>query len=179
MFAALWAAGENRRLHLHSKIMGKKRVIKQSDTEALEEAKRGGGETAESASGDQASPKQKRGKITKMAAARIYIAASYNNTMVSITDAQGNLLLWATAGSLGFKGPKKATPYAASRVIDDIFTRLGNVDLGKVSIYARGIGGGRDAALRALATRGLDIAALEDITPIPHNGCRPKKARRV
>ena len=161
--------------------MGKKRVIKQTDTEALDEIKRGEGEKTESSSQVQTSTsKRKRGgKITKLPSARIYIAASYNNTMVSITDAQGNLLLWSSAGALGFKGPKKATPYAASRIIEDIFGRLGNADLGRISIYVRGIGGGRDAALRALATRGLDIAALEDVTPIPHNGCRPKKARRV
>ena len=160
--------------------MGKKRVIKQTETEALDEARKSGGEAAESSSGVQTSPqKQKRGKITKLSSARIYVAASYNNTRVSITDEQGNVLLWASAGSLGFRGPKKATPYAASRVVEDIFRRLGNVDLGKISIYARGIGGGRDAALRALATRGLDIAVLEDVTPIPHNGCRARKARRV
>lgn len=161
--------------------MGKKRVIKQTDQDVLDDAKRSGGETAEGLSGTQTSTANRKrgGKITKLPSARIYIAASYNNTMVSITDAQGNLLLWASAGSLGFRGPKKATPFAASRVIEDIFGRLGNVDLGKISIYVRGIGGGRDAALRALATRGLDIAALEDITPIPHNGCRARKARRV
>jgi len=162
--------------------MGKKRVIKEKiDEEVLDQVKRDAGETAEGASSETTSKskRKKGGKISKLSSARIYIAASYNNTMVSITDGQGNLLLWASAGSLGFRGPKKATPYAASRVVEDIFGRLGNADLGKISIYARGIGGGRDAALRAIATRGLDIVVLEDITPIPHNGCRPRKARRV
>jgi small subunit ribosomal protein S11 len=80
---------------------------------------------------------------------------------------------------MGFRGPKKATPFAASRVVENIFEKLGNIYFGKVSIYVRGVGSGRDAAVRALVGRGINIISLEDTTPVPHNGCRPRKARRV
>lgn len=161
--------------------MGKKRVIKETDGEMREGAKMSADVSVESSPEAKASTKKRKktSKITKLPSARIYIAASYNNTLISLTDAQGNLLLWSSAGLLGFKGPKKATPYAASKVIEDIFGRLGNAEVGRISVFVRGIGGGRDAALRALATRGIDISLLEDTTPIPHNGCRPRKARRV
>lgn len=109
----------------------------------------------------------------------IYVSASYNNTLISVADGNGNIITWSSAGALGFKGPKKATPYAASKVVESIFAKLGTASLGKVTVHVEGVGGGRDAAIRALASRGIDIVALRDTTPIPHNGCRPRKARRV
>ena len=126
--------------------------------------------------------KKKQGgkkKVPSLSSSRIYISASYNNTLISVTDAAGNMLVWSSAGAMGFKGPKKATPFAASRVVENIFEKLGNIDIGKVSIYVQGVGSGRDAAIRALVGRGTNVSSLEDKTPIPHNGCRPKKARRV
>ncbi|MBI1888518.1 MAG: 30S ribosomal protein S11 [Candidatus Spechtbacteria bacterium] len=117
--------------------------------------------------------------MSELTQARFYITASYNNTLISVTDAKGNVVTWSSAGALGFKGPKKATPYAASKIVEKIFEKLANMNIGKVFIYVQGIGNGRDAAIRALSSRGLDIVALEDVTPIPHNGCRPRKARRV
>lgn len=114
----------------------------------------------------------------KLDSSHIYISSSYNNTCLTVTDSKGNVLAWASAGSVGFKGPKKATPFAASRVVDVIIGKIG-IDLGRVDIYVRGIGGGRDAAIRALANKGLNIVSMHDVTPIPHNGCRPPKPRRV
>lgn len=144
--------------------MGKKRIAVQTGEEASEKA---------------SSEKRGRNKLAGHASSRVYIKASYNNTSVSVTDPTGNLLVWSSAGAMGFKGPKKATPYAASRVVENIFEKLGTDNLGKVSVYVRGIGSGRDAAVRAFAGRGVNIIEISDTTPIPHNGCRPRKSRRV
>lgn len=124
---------------------------------------------------------KKRGvKSANFLATRIYISASYNNTIISVADSAGNIITWASAGLLGFKGPKKSTPYAASKVIESIFERLGgNTALGRVSLFVHGVGSGRDAAIRGFVSKGLDIVSIQDTTPIPHNGCRPRKARRV
>lgn len=151
--------------------MGKKRVSKQTETEALE-----GGKVA---GGAQQTEARKGKRIVDLTHARVYISVSFNNTLVSVADAQGNVVVWSSAGAMGFKGPKKATPFAASRVVENIFEKLGNVKLGKVHIYVQGVGSGRDGAIRAFAGKGLDIVSIEDTTPLPHNGCRPRKARRV
>jgi small subunit ribosomal protein S11 len=115
----------------------------------------------------------------KLESSRFYIVSSYNNTMITVTDAKGNVLAWSTSGSLGFKGPKKATPFAATSIVETLLQKLRRFDLGKVSIFIRGVGGGREAAVRALITRGLDVQLIKDVTPIPHNGPRPRKPRRV
>lgn len=111
--------------------------------------------------------------------ANVYIRSSYNNVMITVADEDGNVLSWATSGAAGFRGPRKATPYAASRVTELVFDKLEKVEMKEVHILVRGIGAGRDAAIRALMGRGLNITAIHDVTPIPHNGCRPKKPRRV
>lgn len=149
--------------------MGKKRIIKETEAEALESA---------SAEGEAAKKKRAK-KVKTLSSSRIYISASYNNTLISVTTSGGDVLVWSSAGAMGFKGPKKATPYAASRVVENIFEKLGNTDLGRISIYVQGVGSGRDAAIRAISGRGINIASLHDVTPMPHNGCRPRKARRV
>lgn len=154
--------------------MGKKRVAKQTEAEVAEKAKAAAGE--ESA---KPAPSAKGRRLTNLPSAHVYVSASYNNTLISVADAQGDVLAWSSAGSLGFKGPKKATPYAASKVVESVLEKLGNTDLGKVSLFVQGVGNGRDAAVRALAGRGLAIVSIQDTTPIPHNGCRPRKARRV
>jgi len=146
--------------------MGKKRIAEQKE------------DVLESSEGPSTKKKSRR-KITRLSSSRIYISASYNNTSIVVTDSDGNVLVWSSAGSMGFKGPRKATPYAASRIVENIFEKLRGADIGKVSVYAQGMGSGRDAAIRAIAGRGIDILSLHDITPIPHNGCRPRKARRV
>jgi small subunit ribosomal protein S11 len=108
-----------------------------------------------------------------------YIQASYNNTIVTITDPNGNALGWASAGMSGFKGPKKATPYAASMVVKKLLEKIEPYGVKEVSVYIKGIGGGRESAIRALHANGLNVIAINDTTPIPHNGCRPPKRRRV
>lgn len=108
-----------------------------------------------------------------------YIRSSYNNTVVSLTDLHGNLLAWSSSGLLGFKGAKKATTYAAMQVVMDVDERVQKYGLKDIDVYMKGVGGGREAALRALAQKGYNISKIKDITPIPHNGCRPKKPRRV
>jgi small subunit ribosomal protein S11 len=125
--------------------------------------------------------KKKKKKIPrKVTVGKAYIKATYNNTIVTLTDLQGNVLSWASAGIAGFKGPKKSTPYAAQ-----IITRLAvgkareEYGLSEVAVFVRGVGTGRESAIRALNNNGLIINTIKDITPIPHNGCRPKKPRRV
>lgn len=123
---------------------------------------------------------QKTQKVrSRVESGRIYIQVSYNNTVMTVTDNKGNVLTWASAGSLGFSGPKKATAFAATKVAETIAEKLQKSGPISVEILIRGIGGGRDAALKTLANRGFDILAIKDITPIPHNGPRPPKVRRV
>lgn len=107
------------------------------------------------------------------------IKCSYNNTMISVSDSSGSVLGWATSGLLGFKGAKKATPYAATQVVANVSEKVKKYGLKELEVYVRGVGSGREASIRALANNGFDLVLIKDITPIPHNGCRPKKPRRV
>lgn len=116
---------------------------------------------------------------SRMREGRVYISSSYNNTIISLTDDGGNLLCWRSAGSIGFKGTKKGTPFAASKVAEAVAEALKKMSIEKVQVFVKGIGSGRDSAVRSLAARGIDISTIKDITPIPHNGCRPRKIRRV
>lgn len=109
----------------------------------------------------------------------LYILSSFNNTQVSMTDSTGNVLAWATSGSSGFKGARKSTPYAATQVANSVLEKIKPMGITSIEIRASGIGSGRDAALRAFASSGMTIHTVRDTTPLPHNGCRPKKARRV
>jgi len=108
-----------------------------------------------------------------------HVQATYNNTMISISDDRGNVLAWSSAGALGFRGAKKATPFAAARVAETVVEKVKKAGLEDVAVLVKGIGSGRDSAVRALANHGLNIMMIKDITPIPHNGPRPKKVRRV
>ena len=108
-----------------------------------------------------------------------YIQASFNNTIVSITDQNGDVIGWASAGGCGFKGPKKATPYAAGMVVKKVIDAIKEVGLKEVNVFVKGIGGGREGAIRALNTNGVSVLTVKDMTPIPHNGCRPPRRRRV
>ncbi|OHA71037.1 MAG: 30S ribosomal protein S11 [Candidatus Wildermuthbacteria bacterium RIFCSPLOWO2_12_FULL_40_9] len=117
--------------------------------------------------------------LSKTKEGRIYIFSSYNNTILTLTDLDGKVLSWASAGRLGFKGAKKATPFAASKVAETITQASKKIGIDKVDILVKGIGSGRESAVRSLVTRGLNIMSIKDITPIPHNGCRPPKVRRV
>lgn len=110
---------------------------------------------------------------------RIYISSSYNNTKISLADDKGNVILWCSAGKLGFDGTKKGTPFAATKVAEFIGEAAKNSGIESYQVLVKGIGAGRDAALRALAVKGLNVVLLKDITPIPHNGPRPPKVRRL
>ncbi len=108
-----------------------------------------------------------------------HIQSSFNNTLVTLTDLSGNALSWSSSGSLGFKGSRKSTPYAAQMAAEEAAKAAMEHGLKTVEVYVKGPGSGREAAIRALQTAGLEINMIKDITPIPHNGCRPPKRRRV
>lgn len=123
--------------------------------------------------------KVKKKVIKQVSSGRAYIQATFNNTIVTLTDQNGNVLSWASAGMVGFKGPKKATPYAASQVVKKAVENAQEYGLKEVNIFVKGIGGGRDGAIRGINANGLQVLSVRDVTPIPHNGCRPRKRRRV
>ena len=108
-----------------------------------------------------------------------HIRSTFNNTIVTITDVQGNAIAWGTAGEMGFKGSKKSTPYAAQTAAEHAAKIAADHGMKTVEVLVRGPGAGRESAIRALATAGLEITMIKDVTPIPHNGCRPPKRRRV
>jgi small subunit ribosomal protein S11 len=144
--------------------MGKKKIvsIKEKTAEKKEDAVR-------------AVAKSKKAVDT----GRIYIRVSYNNTMITVTDNRGNVVTWASAGSLGFSGPKKATPFASQKIIAAIAEKISKTGPFNVEVFVSGVGGGRDTALRSLVNHGFNILSIKDITPIPHNGPKPKKVRRI
>jgi small subunit ribosomal protein S11 len=107
------------------------------------------------------------------------VHASFNNTMITITDAQGNAISWSSAGAMGFKGSRKSTPYAAQVAAEDAGKKAMDHGMKNLEIEVRGPGSGRESALRALQAAGFNIISIRDVTPIPHNGCRPRKRRRV
>lgn len=150
--------------------MGKKQVVEKSQEEIKEEAQRIKDKRAK-----QVSKKAKK-KVQK---GRVYVKATYNNTYVSVTNDTGDTIAWMSAGSLGFKGPKKATPFAASKVAEAIAEKLKRSGPFNVDVYIKGIGSGRDSVLKTLASRGFTIESIADITPVPHNGPRERKKRRV
>ncbi len=110
---------------------------------------------------------------------RVYVTATFNNTIVTVTDSSGNTIFASSSGASGFKGARKSTPYAASAAVDNAGRKAWDIGLRDIEVYIKGPGAGRDAALRALKTIGFNILLIADVTPIPHNGPRPKKKRRV
>ena len=120
--------------------------------------------------------KRNRKNIERGAA---HIHSSFNNTIVSVTDVAGNVIAWGSAGGLGFKGSRKSTPFAAGEVAETAAKKAMEHGLKTVEVFDKGPGSGREAAIRALQTAGLEISSIKDVTPIPHNGCRPPKRRRV
>ncbi len=157
--------------------MGKKRVIKKTEEDVLKETEVR--EATERKAAQTARPKGKKIKTSHLEEAKIFIQSTYNNTIITLTDKQGEVVTWASSGSVGFKGPKKATPFAASRVVEALLEKVKNLNLREVAIFVRGVGSGREAAVRALINHGLEVVSIKDMTPIPHNGCRPPKPRRV
>ncbi len=108
-----------------------------------------------------------------------YIQSTYNNTIVTFTDLNGNTLGWSSAGNCGFKGPKKSTPYAASIIVKRAAERVKESGLKELNVFVKGVGSGRDSAIRALNANGFHVLSIKDVTPLPHNGCRAPKPRRV
>lgn len=150
--------------------MGKKRIIQKTKEELL----------AEKEKVEQALKKEVKAKTPKrVQEGKVYISSSYNNTIITLADPQGNVLAWSSAGNVGFRGTKKATPWAASRVVEVIARVAQKLGIERIQIFVKGIGSSRESAIRSLGNKGFDILSITDVTPIPHNGCRPPKARRV
>lgn len=132
------------------------------------------------AKSSSATPARKKSKARqKVKSGHVYIQSTYNNTIISVADQNGNVLAWSSAGRCGFAGARKATPYAAQQIVAQLIEQLKPYGMEEVRIFVKGIGSAREAAVRSLSAAGLQIVSLRDITPIPHNGVRPPKRRRV
>lgn len=151
--------------------MGKKKVATETTEEALKASAKTEKAELKAATSGAASKRIDSG--------RVYIKSSYNNTVITVTDAKGDVIAWGTSGSLGFSGPKKATPFAASKVVGAIAEKLKKSGPVDVHVYVDGVGGGRDSALRSLLNHGFNVLSIRDITPVPHNGPKPCKVRRI
>ena len=123
--------------------------------------------------------KTRRRERKSIPAGRAYIQATFNNTIVTLTDPEGNVIAWGSSGTAGFKGSRKGTPYAAQLAARDAARKAMEHGLRQVEVYVKGPGSGREAAIRSLQSSGLFITGIRDVTPIPHNGCRPPKRRRI
>ncbi len=123
--------------------------------------------------------KAKKAPKAPVVSGKVYVTASFNNTLVTITDMKGNTLCWGSAGTSGFKGARKSTPFAATTTVEQVARKAVAQGLKEVEIYIKGPGAGRDSAIRALKSAGITINMIADVTPIPHNGTRPRKRRRV
>ncbi len=127
----------------------------------------------------QKGKKKKKKTAQIVSVGKVYVKATYNNTIVTIADAKGNVISWASAGIAGFKGPKKSTPYAAQIITRIAVGKAKEAGLKDVSVFVKGVGTGRESAVRALNANGLNVTYIKDVTPVPHNGCRKRKPRRV
>lgn len=124
--------------------------------------------------------KAKKKKIAKgITQGRAYILATFNNTIISITDKQGNVLVWSTPGIVGYSGSKRSTPFAAQIAAADAAKKAKDIGIKEIEVFVKGPGSGRESAIRAIQSAGLSVTLIRDTTPMPHNGCRPKKKRRV
>lgn len=148
--------------------MGKKRIIQKNDLA-----------TGLSGQGGRSATIKPASSSKKTSEARVYILSTYNNTVISITDPKGDVLMSSSAGALGFSGTKKGTPYAATKVAEFLSEKAKAVNIKTLNINVKGVGAGRDASLRSFATQGFEIHSIRDTTPIPHNGPKPPKPRRV
>jgi small subunit ribosomal protein S11 len=150
--------------------MGKKHIIETNQEEAIKEG----------AKVEAAVNKDTKVKTTALVReGKVFVSSSYNNTLVTLTNQRGQVLAWKSAGSVGFKGAKKATSFAASKVAEAVANICKKMGIEKVEVFVKGIGSGRESAVRTLVGQGLNISSIKDTTPVPHNGCRPKKVRRV
>jgi len=146
---------------------------------AEEKAKTEQTETQAAPAAAPAAAKRKKSAKVKVTRGKVYVQSTYNNTIISVTDTAGNIIAWGSAGLVGFKGSKKSTPYAAQRTMEDTIQRVKDRGLQEVDVLVKGIGSGRESAIRALQGSGLTVLSIKDTTPIPHGGVRPKKVRRV
>lgn len=121
----------------------------------------------------------KKKKVRNITKGVVHISASFNNTVITVTDPQGNAIAWSSSGAAGFKGSKKSTPFAAQRASELVAKKAMEQGLKEVEVFVNGPGSGRESAIRALQAAGLRVTAIKDVTPLPHNGCRPPKRRRV
>ncbi len=151
--------------------MGKKHITQQTKEEMIKE-----GEALEKVFENEAKKSVSK-KASKQGA--LYIFSSYNNTIITLTDQFGNVLESKSAGKLGFKGSKKSTPFAASKVAEAIGQIADKMGIKKVKIFVKGVGSGRESAVRSIANQGFEIVSIKDTTPIPHNGCRQRKPRKL
>jgi len=124
-------------------------------------------------------PRPKRRERQAVSSGRAYIQSTFNNTIITITDPQGAVLAWGSSGSAGFKGTKKGTPFAARLAAEAVARKVMEMGMRRVDVYVKGPGSGRETAIRSLQTAGLEVSSIRDITPIPHNGCRPPRRRRI
>lgn len=151
--------------------MGKKKVIQKSEEEVLKESDKLDKAITKATTKGVSSRRVENG--------RVYINATYNNTVITITNPHGDVLAWASSGGLGFSGPKKATPFAASKTVAALAEKMKKIGINNIEIIIKGVGPGRDSAARSFASQGFNILSIKDVTPIPHNGPRPPKVRRV
>ena len=122
-------------------------------------------------------PRRKEKRV--VSSGRAYVQSTFNNTIITITDAEGGVLAWASSGSVGFKGTKKGTPFAARLAAESVAKKVLDYGMRRVDVYVKGPGSGRETAIRSLQSAGLEVSSIRDITPIPHNGCRPPRRRRI
>ena len=127
---------------------------------------------------DARAPRKRRGR-KNIAEGVAHIHSTFNNTIITISDPQGNVVAWSSAGAIGFKGSRKGTPFAAQQAADNVARKAMDHGMHSIQVYVRGPGSARESALRSLQSAGLHISLIKDVTPIPHNGCRPPKRRRV
>ncbi|HPA25798.1 MAG TPA: 30S ribosomal protein S11 [bacterium] len=123
--------------------------------------------------------KKKSAPFLRGGRGQAHVKSTYNNTLISITDLNGAVLLWSTAGKSGFKGPKKSTPYAAGIIVKNLADKIKTMGIKELDVFVSGVGTGREAAVRAFDTNGIKIISIKDTTPVPHGGCRPRKRRRI
>ncbi|MBM4062602.1 MAG: 30S ribosomal protein S11 [Planctomycetes bacterium] len=125
-------------------------------------------------------PEKKRTKVRKnIGKATAHVKASFNNTIITIVDGAGQVIAWDSAGTIGYKGSRKSTPFAAQRAAEKVAEKIKKMGVHEIDVLVRGPGSGRESAIRALSSSGIEVKSIEDITPLPHNGCRPRKRRRV
>lgn len=149
--------------------------IREEDVTTIETA----AGNAEAASSSAEAGKKKKKSKKQVFRGRASIQCTYNNTIVTLTDQNGAVLAWSSAGHLGFKGAKKSTPYAATQVVAEVAEKVKKFGLQELEVFVKGVGSGREASVRALANNGFVLLSIKDITPLPHNGCRPQRPRRI